>query len=498
MRIPISHPIAANPAKYPQFFLFSAFGAPFMMRYHATCLSTFLLATAEMAAAQVPPKEADTARFSVEAAVQVTHEASPFWGLAQQFSPTANYKSSYNWVEGYVKPGVKASKDIGAGLELYGGASALASYTGGTDLFVQGASGRVLLEDAYAGLRRKRDDDHWGYTLSAGAQPYRLAHGFLLSNGAGNGFERGAAVLAPRKAWGMTALAQVESKFWSADVFYLDANELKSSDTGTKLAGANVAWTPQPGQQFGLAHFRVMDSTAPYPQAPIKIIDGGRDGLQTTDLHWRYEPTEGPMAGFSTLGELAVQRNARIQMKAKGWGMEVGYRFATLPFTPKLSYSARYFSGDDPFTPHRLERFDGLFYDGSPQTWSSGGNGSFAFYNSNLVVHRFRVDLVVSPQDFVNVSIWNVKAAQANSPVQYGQAARLNVANNGQFGLVSGFPNRSLSTELYFEHTRVLSQHLFLTWGVALALPQDGIKAIVPNGGKKWVGALANLTYRYY
>lgn len=462
---------------------------------HRYSVLYLLMIMSRLAFAQTGPSDGDI-QFSLEGAIQVVHAKDPFWGMAQQFSPASNYKSTYTWVEGYAKPGIKVKKDIGEGQEVFGGASVLAAYTGSTDLFVQGTNGRVLLEDAYVGWRQKRSDTTNGYALSIGAQPYRLGQGLLLANGAGNGFERGAAVFAPRRAWGMTALAQVEATHWNAEAFYLDANELKSGDTRTKLVGANVVWTPEPGQQLGLAHFRVTNSTAPYPQAPIKIIDSGRNGLQTTDLHWQYEPKQGPMSGFSFAGELAVQRNPRIQMRAKGLGMEVGYRFASLPFVPRVSYSARYFSGDDPSTTDRLERFDSLFYDGAPQTWSSGGNGSFAFYNSNLTVHRLRVDLMLSPKDFANVSIWDVHAAKANSPVQYGQAARPNVTG-GQIGLVSGFPNRSLSKELYIEHTRVLNQNLFFTWGVALAVPQKGIKALLPNGSKRWAGVLANLVYRH-
>jgi len=216
---------------------------------------------------------------------------------------------------------------------------------------------------------------------------------------------------------------------------------------------------------------------------------------KTTNLHWRYEPQSGALAGFSLMGELATQSHANLDLSARGMGLEFGYRFASLPFAPRLSYSARYFSGDDP-TTSRLERFDPLFYDSAPTTWSSGGNGSFAFYNSNLVVHRIRLDLMLSPTDFANVSYWNVQAAKTFSPIQYGQAARLGVVNNG-LGIVSGVPDKALTQELYFEYTRVLTPNWFLTTGLALAFPQDGIKKITPNGTSTWAGGLVMMTYKY-
>ena len=465
------------------------------MKGYRKALAWGALLVAGHALAQAAPP-AEGVQLHVDAGLQLIHERNPFWGLAEQFAPSADYQPSYGWAEGFVKPSVQFTHPLQGGQVVYGTASALASYTARDDIFLQGNTGRVLLEDAFLGLRQPRSETQWGYDLSVGAQPYRLGQGFLLSNGAGNGFERGAAVSAPRKAWGLAALGRLQGTAWSADAFYLDPNELRSGNTGTRIAGVNAAWSPGADASVGLAYFKVLESTAPYPQAPVRIIDGGREGLQTLDLHWRFEPKEGPLAGFSAMGELALQRNARVQMQARGLGMELGYRWAGAPLAPRLSYSARYFSGDDPSTPHRLERFDALFYDGGPATWSSGGNGSFAFYNANLMVHRVRLDLTVSPQDFVNLSYWNIHAAQANSPLQYGQAGRLAIAN-GQIGLISGVPRRALSQELYLEHTRVLSQHLFFTWGVALAFPQEGIKAVLPAGARRWTGVLANLSYRY-
>lgn len=155
----------------------------------------------------------------------------------------------------------------------------------------------------------------------------------------------------------------------------------------------------------------------------------------------------------------------------------------------------RRFTGDDPNTPDRLERFDPLFYDGAPNTWSSGGNGSFAFYNSNLAVHRLRLDLVLSARDFANLNFWTVDTHQVNSPIQYGQGARLSLIN-GQPALISGFPKHALTQELYAEYTRVVSQNLFMTAGLAYAMPQAGIKAVVADA-KDWVGALVNLSFKY-
>jgi Alginate export len=459
----------------------------------AAFAATVGLAAPVSAQSSTPPPAAPVT-FTLDGSAQLTHEKNSFWGLGQQFAPTAGYARSHTWLEAFVKPGLKAQTSLGGSLTGYGGASLLATGTLGEDVFETKDTGRLLVEDAYLGLRGQAGG--WNWDVSAGAQPYKLGHGFLLSAGGGNGFERGGAILAPRRAWGMTGIGRISSGPFMAEAFHLNPNELEFGDTGTRLWGLHGQWSPSEDGSVGLAHIRVSASAAPYPQAPVTIIENGREGLQTTDLIWRYEPRSGALAGLSLIGEAAWQRNSRIDMKASGWGFELGYRLAQMPFMPRLSWSMRRFSGDDPGTADKLERFDPLFYDGGPQTWSSGGNGSFAFYNSNLVVQRLRLDLVLSPRDFVNLNYWYVRAAQVDSPVQYGQAGRVRVTDGGAL-LVSGFPKAALSREFYVEHTRALSANAFLTWGVAGAFPQEGVKAVVTTGAKDWWAALVNLSLRY-
>lgn len=456
-------------------------------------LAVFLM-LADPSPAQISPLSADMpVAFSLEGSVQLTNERDAYWGLAQQFAPAASYPRSHTWLEAFVKPGLKAQAEIGRGLTGYGGLSLVASGTLGEDVFQVKNAGRLLVEDAYAGLRGELGG--WKWDVSGGAQPYKLGHGFLLSTGAGNGFERGGAILAPRRAWEMTGIARVSRGTLTAEAFHLNPNELASSDTGTRLWGLHGQWAPNGGISLGLAHIRVSKSSAPYPQAPVNIIENGRDGLRTTDVIWRYEPRSGVLAGLSMLGEAAWQKNDRINMTASGFGFEIGFRLAQLPLMPKVSWSMRRFSGDDPDTADKLERFDPLFYDGAPNTWSSGGNGSFAFYNSNLVVHRLRAELILSQRDFVNLNWWKVNAAQANSPVQYGQAARLLIVD-GSIGVVSGFPKRALSQEIYAEYTRAVSPHLFVTTGVAGAFPNSGVKSVIPDA-QDWWGLFANVSIKY-
>ncbi len=309
-----------------------------MQLKHTILLASMASCFAGTAFAQEIPT---TVTWTLDGAVQAVVQRDSYWGLAQQFAPTAGFGSSYNWLETYVKPGVRFERQLDRTLNLYGAASVVASGTLGQDLFLQGDTGRVLLEDAYVGVKGGTPGE-WTYDVSVGAQPYSLGSGFLLGSGSGNGFERGAAITAPRSAWQMSAVAKAGVGAWRGEAFYLDANELKSGDSKTKLVGAQLVWSPDAKNSVGLAHIKVTSSESPYPQAPVTIIENGRDGLKTTNLHWRYEPTSGALAGFSMTGELATQSHSKLDMSAKGMGLEFAYRFASHPWMPRLSYSARY------------------------------------------------------------------------------------------------------------------------------------------------------------
>lgn len=442
------------------------------------------------AVAQDAPAPADPSPWTFDGAVQVVPEGNMFWGLDEVFAPGSGYDDDSTWLEAYARVGWRDERPLG-GATLYGGVSVLATGTVGTDVFDQRNQSDLALEEAYIGVK---GGEAVRWDSSVGSRAFALNHGMLVSLGGGNGFERGALALAPHKAWELAGVVEVQAKHWSVTAFHLDPDELASSDTHTRIIGARVGVMPSPATTLGVSYLYVPRSEAIYPVAPVGIIPNARDGLRTWDVDLTWAPTEGALAGLSVRGEFAVQRNPAIDLRARGAVLDVAYQFRDTRWTPKLSYSPRWFDGDKPGTA-TLERFDPLFYDGSPATWSSGGNGSFAFYNANLWVQRLRVDLVLSPRDFANIGYYDVRAARANSPVQYGQAARLEF-QDGQPVVVSGFPDRRLTHEWYLEHTRVLTPHWFLTWGIAIAKPRQGLRAVVPDA-RTWYGGLVNIAWTF-
>lgn len=470
---------------------------------------TILAALSISSAAASAPAAADPLRFEtadghvkfgVEAGVQAVGEIASFWNLARRFAPTARFQPDLAWGEGYLKSYLDFEHRLVPRLALYGGLSVIASGTAGGDILGVGNVGRVLIENAFAGVRIGNRGNGFFADLSAGAQPYTIGSGMLIADGGADGFERGALIFGPRRAWAMTAIGRFGHGPFSVEGFYLDANELRSSDTKTRIAGAKAEWAVGQNQFLGVAWGQVLESTAPYAQAvaglPPNIIAGGRDGLRFVNAYARINPLPAALPGLWVSADLAIQRSDRIDLAAWGARGEIGYVFEGFSWRPALSYGFQTFSGDKPGTA-RLERFDPLFYDGGQTAWATGTNGSFVFINSNVNAHKFTAVFTITPQDLLTVRYAHVRANVLNSPIQFGQGTRLVLAGASP-GLVSGVPKAHLSDDFLIEYTRVLTPNAFLTLGAGYSIPGSGLRAAAqPQKLDNWTGGFANLVVRY-
>ncbi len=316
----------------------------------------------------------------------------------------------------------------------------------------------------------------------------------LISVGAYNGFERGATTSFARRAWEEAGLVKWSKGPLSIDGFYLNPNELRSSDTQTRLAGAKAELALGESQTVGLAYMNVFESTLPYVKAPVQLIPNGREGLNTIHTFNRWNPAKEFAPAFYFAGDYAYQWNDSIDMSSNAFSGEIGNQFQSLPFAPKLSYTFRSFQGDDPSTP-QFEKFDPLFYEGSPVLWATGSNGSFSFINSNVQSHKLFLSLAVSERDTLSFHYWHIRADQENSPIQFGQAGRL-VVVGGEPQLVSGVSNSHLSDDFYVENFRILSPNMFLTTGVAVSIPGAGLRQLI-NDPATWCGGLVSFAFQY-
>lgn len=433
-------------------------------------------------------------KFGLSGAAQSNGVIGSWWNLSEQYAPDAGYNPDRAWGELWIKPEATGELSLTDSLVAYSGLSYVGSGNVGSDVFDQGDRGSYSIEDAYFGGRLGSASDDYELDVSYGRQRYKIGSGMLISVGAVNGFERGATTSFPRRAWEEAGLIKLKRGPLSWDVFYLNPNELPSSDTHTRLAGSKVEADLGNQQTLGLAYLNVFESEYPYVAAPIQLIPNGREGLNTMHAFTRLNPLPRSWEEFYVAGDYAYQWNHRIDMSSNAFSLELGNRIAPLPNRPKFAYAFRSFQGDDPATA-RFEKFDPLFYEGSPPLWASGSNGSLTFYNSNVQSHRCQLGLQVSPRDTLSFYYWHLLAQQIDSPIQFGQAGRV-VAVGGEPELVSGVPNAHLSDDFYLEHFRVLSPNWYLTTGFAVSIPGQGLRELVDDP-KTWYGGLISLAFAY-
>lgn len=460
-----------------------------------------LCGAATAVAAQDPPPETLYERdgFSVvghlQGGVNLVVEHHLFWDFGETVAGVTDFDPNAEWFEAYLKPGVTFERRAGDHATVYGGLSGVGSMTIGTDAFDAGDTGRVTLEEGYLGWRYAEGETT--FDLSVGPRVFKAGTGMLIEAGGSSGFSRGALKLGPRKAWGFAALGAISHGAFKGTAFYLDPNESPDNDSGNRLAGVDLRYDSNPNALIGLTAGKVIESGSPYPKAPPggigvpSIIPGARDGLEFINLYGRA-----PLAGLPNAfmaADLAFERNDRINMRAWAGRAQVGYTFAEHRWKPTFTIGYQTFSGDDPDTD-RLERFDPLYYEGNPSAWSTGTKSSMIFINSNVNAWQVAASITPTPVDTFTVRIHRIDADQLRSPIQFGQATR--VEGDDVDNPITGVTRHHLSDDLYFEYFRVVSPNLFLTTGFSVSNPQAGMKSIVADP-PIWTGAYINLIANY-
>jgi hypothetical protein len=438
-------------------------------------------------------------RAHVQAGINLVAEQDLFWNLADIFQPSAQYNSDKVWFEGYVKAGVSFERQLAPGDIFYGKISGVWSGTIGTDAYDMGDTGRLTLEEAYAGFR---SDNPGGvsFDLSAGARELKLGTGMLIANGGSSGFERGALKLGPRKAWELAGIARGSYANVTGTGFYLDANEVPSNDSGTTLAGFDLRYADPAGGFLGLTYANVPNSGSAYPQAapggsgPPTVTPGAREDLNFINAYGRTSPFDGPLANLFFSADLAYEWNERIDMQAWAGRAQVGYKFAQTSWTPQLMYTFKSFSGDDPNTSAQ-ERFDPLFYEGTPASWATGSKSSMTFINSNINAHQVALSISPSMQDTVTLRYSHIRANELRSPVQFGQATRFEIA--GGDNIVAGVTDPHLADDIFLEYARIVNRNTYLTAGVSASFPGKGLELAAGGDLPVWLGGFVNLVINY-
>lgn len=441
-----------------------------------------------------------TVRAHVEAGLNAVAEQNLFWDLARTTAPSANFNPNLQWLEGYVKPGVSWTKNLDNSLIAYGKLSGVASGTLGIDAFAAGKAGRVTLEEGYAGLLSGDTSGGW-FDVSIGPREFKTGTGMLLANGGTSGFERGALKLGPRKAWELAALGRVGYEDFSATAFYLDPNEVPSNNSFTKIVGSDLRYDGASNAFVGITVGHVLDSSVPYPKAapggigPPVILPNARDGLNFANLYWRANPFRGALENLFVSADYAYEWNPAVDLQAWGGRVQVGYVFKGVRWTPTLMYSYQTFSGDDP-TTSKLERFDPLYFEGTPSSWSTGSKSSLVFINSNVNAHQFSLRITPTERDTLTLRYSYIDANQLASPLQFGQATRI-VPVGDNPAVIAGVISKHLSDDIFLEYTRQLNPNTYLTAGYSVSFPGKGITSITTDKTPTWTGGFVNVVVNF-
>jgi len=440
-----------------------------------------------------------TLRWSFQGGLNLVSEHDLFWNFASVYAPNADFNSDETWLEAYVKPGLSFDRRFKDGHVLYGRLSGVGSKTFGTDAFDARDGGAITLEEGYLGFRST--DFSTNYDLSVGPRELKLGTGMLIANGGVSGFERGALKFGPRKAWEQAAIGRLTSGPVTFTGYFIEPRELRSNDGDNQLAGFDIRADAKSGNYIGLTYVKVLRSHSPYIRAapgglgaPI-IIPDGRDRTNALDFYFRASSRGGPLRNVFVTGEIAYEWDHRIDLSAWGGRAQIGYVFSETGWKPSLTATYVFFSGDDPTTT-RLERFDPLYYEGSPGAWATGSKSSMVFINSNLRALELALAVQPSTKDALTLRYAHIMADKLASPIQFGQATRPIQAPSG-FNLISGVTKHPLSDDLFLEYNHIFNQHIFLTAGISASFPGAGIKAAFPGKAPTWTGAFVNVVVNY-
>jgi len=255
-------------------------------------------------------------KVSIAGVAQANGVTGSWWNLSETFAPSAQYKPDRAWGEMWIKPGVTTDLILSESAQLYSGLSYVGSGNIGRDVFEQGNRGLYAVEDGYLGIRVGDREQASQWDISYGRQQYKIGSGMLVSVGAYNGFERGATTSFARRAWEEAGLVKWSKGPLFIDGFYLNPNELRSSDTQTRLAGAKTELALGESQTVGLAYMNVFESTLPYVKAPVQLIPNGREGLNT--IH-TLDETNGRGARVAPLANSGVHTSAGVFPRQDWW-----------------------------------------------------------------------------------------------------------------------------------------------------------------------------------
>ncbi|MFO1303604.1 MAG: alginate export family protein [Burkholderiales bacterium] len=406
--------------------------------------------------------------------------SNPFFGYGDLFTrgnKAARHpapRGTTAWNEAYIEPGIGGIGRLGdTPLYAYGSVTYLESASWGQDIYDSGTRYHGAFEQAYAGLIVDLPGPGHAINVSAGRQTYQLRQGFLISKipGSTNLGQLAALWLGPRLAFDQTALATYKNGPFTAEGVLLQPTEYPGMETGTRIAGATVAYDDGRIVDAALTYLEVPRSSKPY-FAPDGSVLATREGLRTISPSiWltRLFGTE----GLWFKAEFAYQTHDRIDMGAYAYALWPGYRADDLPWKPGISYRYAYFSGDNPATA-KYERYDPLL-SGGQNNYVPGMLLSSVLVNANM--RSQRLSLTANPTEQIGLTFeYNVH-----------RAVQLN--NQGGIGPLQQLSSRDLAQEADLFVSVYVGKNLYIQGVLAAATPGAAIKDAVGGNASNWYAA---------
>lgn len=390
-------------------------------------------------------------------------------------------RGTNNWLESSVETGVYGLSSVSDKISIYGGASYIASGSWGNELFTDRSRTYVHVEDAYFGAMGSNTTSQGGVrqiSLTYGRKAFQVDNGMILRLSSANGGERAALQSNPRNAAAQLALVQFLYDNYKLEIFRLDPDELKETDSATVINGINFEGLVAPRARVGAMMLKVPKSTFSYYTDRATY---SRSGLRLADVRLSLEPPSSG-SGVYARGEFARQTNSNFSMDARAAYIEAGYQFSDVQWNPALSYRYSRFSGDKPDTT-KFERWDPLFAGGGGDEWVQGLNEYKVVQTSNVVAHRFMARLRPTQRWELTPQFWVFRADTLNN---LGGAQALSILSS-----------KDLGQEINLTARYVSSASLIFVYSAAYTRPGEAIRSSLSNNYKNWLSASALAIMRF-
>lgn len=283
--------------------------------------------------------------------------------------------------EYFAKPGIELKGPQTSAGSIYGGASAVTSFTRGDSDgvgFTRDDPESSGLDEAYLGWRSGSVFSALGedaIKLSFGRQAFAIANGFLIGEGHVDQGNDAGYWLGPYKAFDNTLLAQLDTGKLHADLFDLSARmdlDVIDYKEGVRVRGANLEWRDGTYGTLGFTGFHTLDVDNPL-----------RDGMNVFDVRASGSPIQA-LPQVALAAEYVWQRGGEANKTSEAWYLQGSYTFKDTPWTPVLMYRHAEFSDD----------YDSLLYGygGDWGTWFHGEIvGESMLFNMNQKVDMLKL-----------------------------------------------------------------------------------------------------------